>query len=247
MIAKLIAYGADRERGDRAAGRRARRVLYRRRVSTTSPFLAAVAGEAALSRRHAVDQFHRRGIPRRLHRRRPVSSSSRPGASARRRRWRSAASRERETRDRAASSPATARSCPRTASSARRPALSGRPCASRQTAPTGRVGGGEHASRDATGSPASRCSRAASSGTPRRCRSTAAGIGFRLTQRRRQPSRVKVLSPRAAELLALMPEKQPPDTLAPAAVADAGPARLARRRARARRSRPARRSPSSRR
>ena len=66
MIAKLIAYGARPRPGDRAAARRARRLLHRRACGTTSRFSRRSSASARFRRGPAVDRFHRRGIPRRL-------------------------------------------------------------------------------------------------------------------------------------------------------------------------------------
>ena len=59
--------------GDRSAVRRAGRVLCRRRAAQ-HPVSGGGRGQASVSRRRAVDQFHRRGIPRRVRRRHPVLS-----------------------------------------------------------------------------------------------------------------------------------------------------------------------------
>ena len=74
----------------------------------------------------------------------------------------------------------------------------------------------------------------------------AVGAGWRLIHAGGQAEAL-VLTPRQAELYALMPVKAAPDTLEVPAVADAGPAGRRSRSARGRRSRPARRWPWSRR
>ncbi len=80
MIAKLIAYGADRDERDRPAARARSTGFTSRGVRHNIAFLAAIAGERAVSRGRAVDRFHRREFPggfraaRRV-RRRPTASS----------------------------------------------------------------------------------------------------------------------------------------------------------------------------
>ena len=95
MIAKLVAYGADRD----AAIDRLRDALdgfYIAGVRHNIAFLAAIAASDAVSRRRAVDRFHRRGISRRVRAARRVCRG-RPGRSSSPRRWPRPALHERET------------------------------------------------------------------------------------------------------------------------------------------------------
>ena len=231
-------------RGDRAAARRARRVLCRRRAAQHRRFSAAIAAKprfraGALSTDFIAEEFPGGFAP-------PAEfDRSRPGDPARRRRWRERRMRERETAIDGSST--GAREIRRRLTML----LDGRACTrlrcGRRRRPTGRDRRREPPRRDrlAAGPAAAAAARSRTASRP--CRSS--GCRARLSGWRMAASirRAQVLPPRAAELLALMPEKAGGRHLAPGAVADAGPADRRSRSPRGRRSRPASRLPSSRR
>ena len=209
MIAKLVGYGASRAEATRRLGE-ALNAYYIRGLSHNVAFLAAVLRKERFAAGRALDQFHRRGVPARLHRRRDHARRDGPTAIA----VAAAVQRitaESEARDRR---PAR-RPRPRRAAGLGRCASARRSTASLATRENGAI-----AVTDAQGRRRGRGERVATgpAAVPRhdRCARPVIfqldrdGIGFRLT-RDGASLAVKVLPPRAAELLSQMPAKQAPD------------------------------------
>ena len=243
LIAKLVASGPDRATAIDRLSRSAGPVLCRRRAAQHRLSRRPSPQSRALRAGRSVDEFHRRGVPRRVF----AASGfrrARQGDPARRRSGASPHPRARDG-DRRQARRGADRDTPRAARSCSTGGLIRSRCG-RKPAPTASK------SRERAGSPrpignrANPCCRA-------RIEDHAAtvqierlpGAAFRLTHRG-VVRRAQALPPRAAELLALMPEKKPPT-----------PRACCCRRCRAclssiavgraRRSRPASRSPSSRR